>query len=101
MQHDAAVLGAVLRQRVTQPVAPAGRATPGVAPHPLSAHPRVPMALRQSITDALVDLATRPEGQALLRAVEIEGLQRADHARDYAPLEAFGLERYVVRAPAA
>ena len=75
--------------------------TPGVAPHPLSAHPRVPVALRQSITDALVDLATRPDGQALLRAVEIEGLQRADHARDYAPLEAFGLERYVVRAPAA
>lgn len=75
--------------------------TPGVAPHPLSVHPRVPVALRQSITEALLDLAGRPDGQALLRAVEIEGLLRADHARDYAPLEAFGLERYVVRAPAA
>jgi phosphonate transport system substrate-binding protein len=75
--------------------------TPGVAPHPLSAHPRVPAALRQSITDALVDLASRPDGQALLRSVEIEGLLRADHARDYAPLEAIGLDRYVVRAPTA
>ena len=75
--------------------------TPGVAPHPLSAHPRVPVALRQALTEALVELASRPDGQALLRAVEIEGLQRGDHARDYAPLEAFGLERYVVRAPAA
>lgn len=76
--------------------------TPGVAPHPLSAHPRVDAGLRKAITDALVDLAGRPDGEALLRAVEIEGLVRADHGRDYAPLEAFRLERYVVRAqPAA
>lgn len=75
--------------------------TPGVAPHPLSAHPRVATALRQAITDALVDLAGKPDGQALLHAVEIDGLLRADQARDYAPLEAFGLERYVVRAPVA
>lgn len=75
--------------------------TPGVAPHPLSAHPRVDAALRKAITDALVEMATRPDGEALLRAVEIEGLVRADHGRDYAPLEAFRLERYVVRPQAA
>lgn len=74
--------------------------TPGVAPHPLSAHPRVDAGLRKAIADALVDIASRPDGEALLRAVEIEGLVRADHGRDYAPLEAFRLERYVVRAPA-
>lgn len=75
--------------------------TPGVAPHPLSAHPRVEPALRKAIADALVEMAARPDGEALLRAVEIEGLVRADHGRDYAPLEAFRLERYVVRAQAA
>ncbi len=74
--------------------------TPGVPPHPLSAHPRLDAGLRKAITEALVDLAARPEGEALLRAVEIEGLVRADHARDYAPLEALRLDRYVVRAPA-
>lgn len=75
--------------------------TPGVASHPLSAHPRVEAGLRQAIADALLDIAARPEGEALLRAVEIEGLMRADHGRDYAPLEAFRLERYVVRPQAA
>jgi phosphonate transport system substrate-binding protein len=75
--------------------------TPGVAPHPLSAHPRVDAGLRKAMTDALAQLARQPEGQALLRAVEIDDLVRADHARDYAPLESFRLDRYVVRPPAA
>lgn len=75
--------------------------TPGVAPHPLSAHPRVDAGLRKAIADALVALAAQPEGQVLLHAVEIDDLVRADHARDYAPLEAFRLEHYVVRSPAA
>lgn len=71
--------------------------TPGVAPHPISAHPRVDPGLRTAIAEALASLATQPEGQALLQAVEIVDLVRADHARDYAPLEAFQLDRYVVR----
>lgn len=75
--------------------------TPGVPPHPLSAHPRVDAGLRRAIADALVELAAGADGQALLRAVEIEGLVRADQARDYAPLEAYRLDQYVVRPKAA
>jgi phosphonate transport system substrate-binding protein len=75
--------------------------TPGAAPHPVSAHLRLDPGLRQTLTESLLELAGQPEGEALLRAVEMEGLVRADHGRDYAPLEAYRLERYVVRAQAA
>lgn len=73
--------------------------TPSVPPHPISAHPRVDAGLRRTLADALVELARQPEGQALLRAVEIEGLVRADQGRDYRPLEAYRLDQYVVRPP--
>lgn len=75
--------------------------TPAMPAHPIAAHPRLDAGLRRAIADALVDLARQPEGQDLLRAVEIEGLVRADHECDYRPLEAYRLERYVVRPGSA
>ena len=70
--------------------------TPGAAPHPLSGHPRVPAEVRQAVTQALMRLAASPATQALLKAVQLPTLMLADQARDYAPLERFRLERYVV-----
>lgn len=70
--------------------------TPGAAPHPLSAHPRVPLEVRQAVTQALLRLAASPATQPLLKAVQLPALVLADQARDYAPLERFRLERYVV-----
>ncbi len=73
--------------------------TPGVPPHPLSANPRVPESVRKSVTEALLRVATEPGGQALMAKVQMESLRRADYARDYLPLEKFGLDKYVVKAP--
>lgn len=72
--------------------------TSGVPPHPLSAHPRVPEAVRKQVTEALLRMAAESGGQKLMANVQMESLKRADYAQDYFPLEKFGLEKYVVRA---
>lgn len=72
--------------------------TPGVAPHPLSAHPRMPEALRRLVAETLLGLAQDAAGQALLKDIQMATPVRADYARDYQPLEKFGLDKYVVRA---
>lgn len=71
--------------------------TPGVAPHPLSAHPRVPVALRDSISQALLAMAGDPATRQAMDDIPWQNLVAADHDRDYRPLEQFGLEKYVVK----
>lgn len=73
--------------------------TPGVPPHPLSAHPRVPPATQRAVTDALLRMAADPSLKALLGDIPWTSIVRADYARDYKPLEKFGLDDFVVRAP--
>ena len=72
--------------------------TPGVAPHPLSAHPRIPEAMRRLVADTLLGMAQNASGQAMLKEIQMATPVRADYARDYQPLEKFGLDKYVVRA---
>lgn len=70
--------------------------TPGTAPHPLSAHPRVRAQDREKITVAMLRLRDDDEGQRLLRAISMSNPKRADFTRDYAPLEKLNLHRYQV-----
>ena len=70
--------------------------TPGVASHPLSAHPRVPAKVQQTVADALLRLNDDAAGRALLKQVFSAAPTRADHGRDYRPLEQYRLDRYVV-----
>lgn len=72
--------------------------TPGVPPHPFSAHPRVPELVRKQVTEALLRIAAGSDGAAMMAKVQMESLVRADYTRDYFPLEKFGLEKFVVRA---
>lgn len=74
--------------------------TPGVASHPLSAHPRVPPATRAAVVRAVLHMARDADGRRLLEAVGLSKPVAADYARDYAPLERLRLERFYVRAPA-
>lgn len=69
--------------------------TPGVAPHPLVAHPRIPKTDRDKVTQALLRLTKTPEGARLLTLTELKAPLAADYMRDYRPLEALRLERHV------
>jgi phosphonate transport system substrate-binding protein len=68
--------------------------TPGAAPHPLSAHPRVPATLRQALQRAWMQLAQEPAMLPHLQAIPMVQPMLADQARDYQPLERLRLDRY-------
>jgi phosphonate transport system substrate-binding protein len=75
--------------------------TPPVAPHPLSAHPRVASAQRERLAGALERLGHDDDGRGLLARAGLGVPVRADHRRDYAPLEKLRLERYYVATEGA
>jgi phosphonate transport system substrate-binding protein len=68
--------------------------TPGAAPHPLSAHPRVPVAVQRAVQAAWFKLAQDSSLRANFADVPMPRPVKADHARDYAPLERLKLDRY-------
>lgn len=70
--------------------------TPETPSHPLAAHPRVPAEVREKVVAALLALQRDPAGRKLLDDVELSGVQPADYAKDYQPLERLRLERYLV-----
>ena len=70
--------------------------TPSYAPHPLVAHPRLSAAQRESVTSALMGMASTDTGRQLLDQVQMPVPVRANYGRDYAPLERLGLDRFVV-----
>ena len=69
--------------------------TAGAAPHPFSAHPRVPAKAQAAVIAALLKLSGDPAGQALLKDILIPNPVKADYAHDYFPLEKLKLDKYV------
>ncbi|MDO9235479.1 MAG: phosphate/phosphite/phosphonate ABC transporter substrate-binding protein [Aquabacterium sp.] len=69
--------------------------TPGAAPHPLSAHPRVPTKVQQAVAAVLLKLATDPAMAPLFKDIPMSQPMAADYKRDYLPLEKLRLEKYV------
>jgi phosphonate transport system substrate-binding protein len=61
--------------------------TPKFAPHPISAHPRVPAPVREAVKKAMLKLAATTEGEALLRPMRLDDLVEADYDKDYRALE--------------
>jgi phosphonate transport system substrate-binding protein len=61
--------------------------TPKVAPHPLSAHPRVPREMRNRVKKAIESIAGTRDGAELLKAVRLASPVSADYERDYKVLE--------------
>jgi phosphonate transport system substrate-binding protein len=53
--------------------------------------------VRRLVTETLLGMAQDAAGQAMLKDIQMPAPVRADYARDYQPLEKFGLEKYVVR----
>jgi phosphonate transport system substrate-binding protein len=70
--------------------------TPGVASHPIVAHPRVPLPVQQAVVTAVLALGRDSSAQAMLKEVAMGNPVAADYARDFQPLERYRLEKYVV-----
>ncbi len=68
--------------------------TPGMSPHPLTAHPRVPATVQAAVTAAVLKLADSETGQKMLMKLEIENPVTADFERDYRPVEKLALKMY-------
>ncbi len=71
--------------------------TPATASHPVAVHPRVNASVRTVVRNALLKMAKTEAGSKLLDGVSLEALVAADYAKDYAPLEALRLDRFVVQ----
>ena len=67
---------------------------PGVAPHPLSAHPRVSTQVREAIIQGLITMSTNNDGKTALKLVQLEHPVRADYKKDYQHLKKLHLHRY-------
>ena len=68
--------------------------TPGAAPHPFSAHPRVSKEMRERIRAAWLVMAKDPTLQESLRAIPMPRPVAADQVRDYDPVARLRLDRY-------
>lgn len=64
-----------------------------VAPHPIAVHPRVPTAVAEKVTRALLALGDTPEGAALLAKIPMKKIGRAS-LQDYEVLKTLKLERF-------
>lgn len=71
--------------------------TPSTASHPVAVHPRVNASVRTTVRNALLKIAKTDAGSKLLEGVSLDALVAADYAKDYAPLEALRLDRFVVQ----
>lgn len=70
--------------------------TPKVAPHPLAAHPRVPVEVREKIKNTLLLLGEKEIGRALLSKIPMKKIGLANIS-DYTPLKKFNLEKFYVK----
>jgi len=66
--------------------------TPKIAPHPLSAHPRIALPLREALRTAVLALASTADGARLLQSVRLATPIAADYKRDYQALEEFDVK---------
>lgn len=71
--------------------------TPGVTPHPISAHPRVPPSARNAVADAIMKLAGDETAGSLLKNTGIPRPVRADYRRDYGAIEQLNLDKFAVK----
>jgi phosphonate transport system substrate-binding protein len=66
--------------------------TTGIAPHPLSAHPRIPRTLQETVKKTTLAMAASREGAELLNSLRLEAPVVANYERDYRPLEAIDIK---------
>ncbi|MBJ6750247.1 phosphate/phosphite/phosphonate ABC transporter substrate-binding protein [Geomonas anaerohicana] len=57
--------------------------TDKIAPHPFSAHPRIPKQVRDAVTTALLNLDKSEQGRKMLETAKLAKPVKADYKRDY------------------
>jgi len=70
--------------------------SPGYKPHPFAAHPRIPVALDQAVTEAFMQMNQDSASRALLEGIQIPEPTPVSYRQDYQPLEQLDLDRFVV-----
>jgi len=70
--------------------------TPPVAPHPVVAHPRVPVAAQKALAQAFLALTQDAEGRALLKEIRTPAPVASSYQADYLPLEKLNIQKYLV-----
>ena len=69
--------------------------TPGIASHPICAHPRVPVSDRKLLVSTIIKLAGTDDGKKLLDRIAIPNPVVADYQQDYEVLDKLGLGKYL------
>jgi phosphonate transport system substrate-binding protein len=69
--------------------------TQAVNPHPLGAHPRVPVAHQEKVRRALLEMAQTKNGAILLSKIPMRRAIAAS-LEDYTPLRSWGLEEFYI-----
>ena len=70
--------------------------TPPVAPHPVVAHPRVPVAAQKALAQSFLALTQDAEGRALLKEIRTPAPVASSYQADYLPLEKLNIQKYLV-----
>ena len=70
--------------------------TQSIAPHPISAHPRVPKEVITQVKQAFLEMKNNPEQQKLLAKIPMEQPTIAT-VDDYRPLKKMGLDEFYVQ----
>lgn len=70
--------------------------TPDVPSHPLIVHPRVSSTVRDAVSREILQMATDPEGQKLLKAIDLLDPAPVNYDRDYKEMESLHLGKYMV-----
>lgn len=77
--------------------------TPGVTPHPLAVHPRVPEQVREAVVSAVLELSQSEveseveseNGPKLLQAIQLTEPMQVNYEEHYQFLENYNLEEFV------
>jgi phosphonate transport system substrate-binding protein len=67
----------------------------GYRAHPFSAHPRVPVAVQESVRKAFIAYASTDAGKAAMNKAQMPQPVAVDYARDYLPLEHLKIDAFV------
>jgi phosphonate transport system substrate-binding protein len=69
--------------------------TPGVAPHPLCAHERVPRGIREKVSATLLKLGKDAAWSEMLTRTLLDLPVLSDYDKDYAEIESLQLEKFI------